>query len=147
MNSNILGYAPILQYICVFVHTLLSSWPYIMALRRRLSELQIPDVKVTSHELGRGSYGVVLEADVNGLTCAAKKLHDFIQKEQDRKAHEYMSGRFVEEMFQHSRMRHPNIVQLLGVYFPSENADFPLMILEKWKCHLEHSWKSFLNVQ
>ena len=102
-----------------------------MDVRRRLSELHISDVKVTSRELGRGSYGVVLEVDVNGLACAAKKLHDFIQSEQDRQARAHMGGRFVEEVFQHSRLRHPNIVQLLGVYFPSPNTEFPMMILEK----------------
>ena len=92
-----------------------------MDIRRQLSEIEIFDVKETGRELGRGSYGVVLEVDVNGLICAAKKLHDILL-EQDRQARARMGGQFVEELFQHSRLRHPNIVQLLGVYFPSPSS-------------------------
>ena len=44
----------------------------------RLLSLSLENVEVTDNELGRGSYGVVLEVKVNKMCCAGKKIHDAI---------------------------------------------------------------------
>ena len=101
-----------------------------MDCRSQLSELLLKsNVRETGRELGRGAYGVVVEVEVNGLRCAAKKLHPILL-ETDPEGCRAVSSRFVEECNQHSRQRHPNIVQLLGVYFPSPKAELPLMVME-----------------
>ena len=97
-----------------------------MDIREQLKELELTDVSVAGKELGRGSYGVVIEVKVNGLPCAAKQLHQVLQEA----GQELIKCRFVEECLQHSRQRHPKIVQLLGVYFPSPQASLPLIVLE-----------------
>lgn len=100
-----------------------------MDVRGRLREFQLSGVRETGRELGRGAFGVVVEVEVNGLRCAAKKLHAILL-ETNPLEREGITSRFVEECFQHSRQRHPNIVQLLGVHFPSPEASLPLMVLE-----------------
>ena len=49
-------------------------------LREKLQPLILYRVTETSKELGRGSYGVVIEVMVNGRQCAGKELHDFLAK-------------------------------------------------------------------
>ena len=98
-------------------------------IREKLKVLQLSGVRVEGNELGRGSYGVVVEVTVNGLHCAAKKLHPILL-ETSREECSKIIYQFVEECFQHSRQRHPKIVQLLGVHFPSPQDDLPLMVLE-----------------
>ena len=47
--------------------------------RQAFSELQrfvVPGVRHTGKQLGVGSYGSVEEVEVNGLLCAAKRLHE-----------------------------------------------------------------------
>lgn len=93
-----------------------------------LIDLQLHSVQETGKELGRGAYGVVIEVIANGLPCAAKKVHPrLMQGRPEEKA--YISESFARECRQHSRQRHPNIVQLLGVYF-SRESELPLMVLE-----------------
>lgn len=106
-----------------------------MDIREQLRALQIPVVKETGRELGRGAYGVVVEVDVNGLPCAAKKLHKLLF-DQDKEARTAIASRYALECLQHSRQRHPNIVQLLGVHFQSVRAELPMMILEKMNMSL-----------
>lgn len=100
-----------------------------MDIRQQLQELLLTGVTEEGRELGRGAYGVVVEVKVNGLRCAGKKIHSILlQTSRDERAK--LTSRFVEECLQHSRLRHPNIVQLLGVYFPSDQVELPLMVLE-----------------
>ena len=97
-----------------------------MDIRRQLKDLQLSAVTDVGRELGCGAYGVVREVKVNGLHCAAKQLHQVLLET----GHERVIRGFVDECRQHSRQRHPNIVQLLGVYFPSPHAELPQMVLE-----------------
>ena len=94
-------------------------------IRQQLQELQLFGVTEEGRELGRGAYGVVVEMTVNGFHCAAKKLHPILL-ETSSVERAKVSSQFVEECLQHSRLCHPNIVQLLGVYFPSHQAELPL---------------------
>ena len=98
-------------------------------IRQQLQELQLFDVTEEGRELGRGAYGVVVEVTVNGLHCAAKKLHPILLETSSAERAK-VSSRFAEECLQHSCLRHPNIVQMMGVYFPSPQAELPLMIME-----------------
>ncbi|XP_011407831.1 PREDICTED: probable serine/threonine-protein kinase drkB, partial [Amphimedon queenslandica] len=90
--------------------------------RAQLEPLLLPDLKETGKELGRGAYGVVTEVIVSGTTCAAKKLHDAIVQEDTLR-------RFGDEVLLHSQQRHPNIVQLIGVYYPP-HSQLPMLVME-----------------
>ena len=78
-------------------------------------------VRVTDRQLGYGSYATVLEAEYMGLKCAAKKIHEVLLRQG---VATYNVNRFEEECRLLSEIRHPNIVQFLGVFFP-EGATTP----------------------
>ena len=71
-------------------------------------------VRVTDREMGHGSYATVLELEYMGLKCAGKKIHELLLRQGDNS---YTVRRFEEECRLLSQIRHPNIVQFLGVYF------------------------------
>ncbi|XP_019854169.1 PREDICTED: receptor-like kinase LIP2 [Amphimedon queenslandica] len=93
-----------------------------------LEALSLNNVEVTGKELGRGAYGVILEVKVSGLSCAGKKLHNVI-------AETFLVKNFVQECVNHSQLRHPNIVQLLGVYFPPDSS-IPILVMERLQVSL-----------
>ena len=100
-----------------------------LTFEEQLRELKIEEVEETGEELGRGSYGVVVEIKTSGLRCAGKKLHDSFfafASPQEKRA---IKERFVEECLRLGRLRHPNIVQLLGVHFRRGSA-VPTLIME-----------------
>ena len=85
------------------------------------------EVRVTDRELGHGSYATVLELEYNmGLKCAGKKIHDMLLRQGDDT---YVICRFEEECRLLSQVRHPNIVQFLGVYFET-GLQAPILVME-----------------
>ena len=82
-------------------------------------------VRLTEEEFGRGSYAVVLRLEYRGLKCAGKQLYTVL----------YEQGvgdivrRFEEECRLLAQMRHPNIVQFIGVYF-EEGSRVPILVME-----------------
>ena len=87
---------------------------------------KLTGVKVTDRELGHGSYATVLELEYMGLKCAGKKIHDVLLKQGDTM---YTLQRFEEECRLLSQVRHPNIVQFLGVYF-QQGVRVPILVME-----------------
>ena len=77
-------------------------------------------------ELGRGSYASILQLEHMGLKCAGKKLHQQLLRRGDDSYH---VRRFEEECLIHSQVRHPNIVQFLGVYFQA-GVRAPILVME-----------------
>ena len=82
--------------------------------------------------LGSGSYGSVEEVEVPGVVCAAKKIHDFFQDPTRMPAEgiERASREFVRECQLMSTLRHPHIVQFLGVCF-LPGSRMPALVMEK----------------
>ena len=87
---------------------------------------KLTGVRVTDRELGHGSYATVLELEYMGLKCAGKKIHELLLKQGDTS---YTVRRFEEECRLLSQVRHPNIVQFLGVYF-QERVRAPILVME-----------------
>ena len=52
-----------------------TAWNPRDYVRRSLKDLCIDSVTVTSHELGKGAYGVIHAVEFNGASCAGKQLH------------------------------------------------------------------------
>ena len=98
---------------------------------------KLSKVKVTDQVLGRGSYATVLEVKYKGERCAGKKIHDVLLTQG---INVYAVRRFEEECRLLSQVKHPNIVQFVGVYF-HKNADLPILVME----HLPTDLTSFIQ--
>ena len=85
----------------------------------------IEELTITPRELGRGSYYTVYAAYHSGKPCVAKQMHPFLK--QDKL--EY----FCREINILSTIKHPSIVQFLGVYF-MDKSQTPILVMEMmWK--------------
>ena len=81
---------------------------------------------MTDRELGHGSYATVLELEYMGLKCAGKKIHEMLLRQGGAS---YTVRRFEEECRLLSQVRHPNVVQFLGVHF-QQGVPAPILVLE-----------------
>ena len=89
-----------------------------------LKRFQLDGIKETGEELGRGSYAKVVAVLYRGLKCAAKKLHHVL-----RNSDGDILERFERECLLLSDLRHPHIVQFLGVY-SERGSDLPVLVME-----------------
>ena len=83
-------------------------------------------VTVIDRELGHGSYATVLELEYMGLKCAGKKIHELLLRQGGES---YTVRRFEEECRLLSQVRHPNVVQFLGVHF-QQGVPAPILVME-----------------
>ena len=81
-----------------------------------------------SQPLGHGSYGAVYKAKCDQLPCAAKVLHPTILDPADPGAARIMD-RFQQECAFLESIRHPNIVQYLGMTRDPESR-LPVLLME-----------------
>ena len=99
-----------------------------------LSEFVIHDLQATGKELGRGAYGTVEELDMNGTKCAGKRIY----------SNRTPTG-FILECKIVSILRHPHIVQFLGVFYPV-GSRLPTLVMEKMQYNLHHVLEKTVNV-
>ena len=113
----------------------------------KLAHLVLPEIEETGISVGEGSYGRVTEVKVRGLRyvdvlagfryyklqhmlcslrCVGKKLHAVLLEGQPDR----LVDRFVSECLHHSKLRHPNIVQLIGVHYTDPSLSVPTIIME-----------------
>ena len=101
-------------------------------------------------ERGRGCYGAVYEVQVNGFPCIAKRLHDILVGREgmepvgDKQRTAAISS-FRRECDILSGLRHPNVVQFMGVHCGSDEADISL-IMEYMHMDLEHCMKTYPDI-
>jgi len=90
-----------------------------------LRRLELPVVKRTNRvePIGTGSYANVYEVMVHGTRCAAKEMHPILMSETKRRA-------FLDEYVRCSRILHPNVVQFLGIHYPTPDAQLPWLVME-----------------
>ena len=98
----------------------------VRSLFARLEPYKLAGVQFTNRELGHGSYATVLELEYMGLKCAGKRIHEILLRQGDTS---YSLRRFEEECRLLSQVRHPNIVQFLGVHF-QEEEQAPILVME-----------------
>ena len=101
-----------------------------------LKDLILSRLNVTRFKLGQGSYGTVYKAEYNGTTCAAKQADSEPKR---------VEQTFLLECLQHSRLNHPNIVKMLGVFY-TKTAVLPFMVMELMECNLTQLLEKHQNI-
>ena len=86
-------------------------------------------------ELKAGSYGFVYEVRLGGLSRIAKKLHK-VFFEASQKEKEHVVENFKKECLTLNKLRHPNVVQFIGVYYGKRGKDDIALVMEKLECDL-----------
>ena len=97
-----------------------------------LQQFLLPNVRLTGVRIGAGAYGSVEEVAVPGAICAAKKIHEvFLDRSEIPESEVRKSAaQFVRECQLMSTLRHPNIVQFLGVCF-LPGSRLPALVMER----------------
>ena len=92
----------------------------------------IPSLQETGRILGKGAYGEVVEVRVNGRKCAAKKLHGiFSARDVPRTEKVSIAERFEKECLRVLHLNHPNVVEMIGVFFDRATRDrLPTLVME-----------------
>ncbi len=89
-----------------------------------------------TQSLGLGSYGAVYRAKADRLPCAAKLLHPILFHDRDPGARR-IQQRFEQECQFLSGIRHPNIVQYLGMC-RDRDSGLPALLMELMDESLTH---------
>ena len=89
------------------------------------------NVWLTGNKIGCGAYGSVEEVEIPGARCAAKRIHDIFQDRSEIPPHviERATTKFVEECQLMTTLRHPHIVQFLGICF-LPGSRLPALVME-----------------
>ena len=100
-----------------------------------LQHLAIDGVEVTEVKRSEGALGTVVEGRWVGAPCAIKRL---------RTEHttEYLSDRFLYECTLWSELKHPNVLQFYGLYFPLKDG-YPVIVTEL----LQHNLNQYLTAE
>ena len=79
------------------------------------SSLILQRVNPTGREIGRGAYGRVFEVEYEGTLCAAKEVHALLLQYAQGDNLRKIIDDFLKECQIWSTLRHPCIVQFLGI--------------------------------
>ena len=113
----------------------------------RYPGLLIANLVFTNTKLGRGADATVYQVEWNGTPCAAKRLHEILLEDESPGGTEKLLSNFEAECITWSKLRHPGVVQFLGVYL-ERGSRLPVLIMEKMDTSLrkyleDHSKESF----
>ena len=94
-----------------------------------LAPFVVSNVRFTGGEtIGAGSYGSVEEVAIPGAICAAKQLHGVLKAGSSK----MVSPEFVKECQMLTNLRHPHIVQFLGIcVLPLSKTPTAFMVMER----------------
>ena len=82
------------------------------------------------HNIGSGSYAVVKELDLWGKKCAGKQLHKILFEDASPGQQDAMLARFADECKLLSNIKHPNVVEFLGVHVDKTEPQLPYLVME-----------------
>ena len=107
--------------------------------------LILKEVKETDEEFGVGAYGRVFAVDYYGTVCAAKEVHSILIRGVGAEEFQRTKDNFLRECQQCAELRHPNIVQFLGVYY-KPGSPLPILVMEKMDESLRSSLERYPNI-
>ena len=115
--------------------------------KAKFSGLLISNVVFTEMKLGSGSDASVFAAEWNGTVCAAKRLHDILLEDESPGGADKFISNFESECLTWSKLRHPGVVQFLGVHM-DRRSRLPVFVMEKMDTSLrtyleDHSKEEF----
>ena len=118
-----------------------------LSLGSRFRGLLITNLVFTDTILGKGSDATVYEVEWNGTLCVAKRLHEILLEDQSSGGVAKLISNFEAECETWSKLRHPGVVQFLGVHL-DRSSRLPVLVMEKMdtslRTHLErHSKEEF----
>ena len=105
-----------------------------------LRSFVISDIRPTGRQLGRGSYGSVEELDMDGLVCAGKTLYETLVDPENQGA-QRMVDMYYRECKVLSELRHPHVVQFLGICFLPD-SQLPVLVMERLQGSLDELLES-----
>ena len=100
-----------------------------------LKEFVLSNVHKTGTNLGRDAFGTVEELAVGRTLCAGKKLHAVLLEVQNEGIQRTIK-RFIAECKLMSKLRHPRIVQFMGLCF-FDDSPYPMLVMEKLDVDLQ----------
>lgn len=105
-----------------------------------LNEFILNDIHRTGKQLGRGAFGVVEELKIghSGTLYAGKQFHPGILNSyhDDEESVQRTARRFIAECKLMARIRHPRIVEFMGLCF-FDDCSYPILVMEKLDFNLE----------
>ena len=110
----------------------------------QLRPFELSNVKSTGKNLGGGSYGTVEELEINGLICAGKKLFDALIEPGNQGVQQTVEN-YYRECSLLSDLRHPNVVQFLGICFLPKTR-LPVLVMERLDGSLDELLESTPNI-
>lgn len=106
-------------------------------------------VEETGKEVKRTTRYSLNEVVLGGglLAVAVSANEASLQFDQERDEYAVITARVAEECHRYARLRHPNVLQFLGVHFPSSNgSSLPLLITEHLELTLSQCLHQFTNL-
>ena len=121
---------------------LCSSFPSV-----QFPGLLLSNLVFTEERLGKGADATVFAVEWNGTVCAAKRLHDILLEDESPGGADKFISNFEAECLTWSNLRHPSVVQFLGVYM-DRRSRLPVLVMEKMDTSLrtyleDHSKEEF----
>ena len=102
--------------------------------------LLVSNLVFSEEKLGKGSDATVFAAEWNGTVCAAKRLHDILLEDESPGGADKFINNFEAECLTWSKLRHPGVVQFLGVHM-DRTSRLPVLVMEK----MDTSLRSYLE--
>ena len=107
----------------------------------------LQNVRLTGRTLGEGSYGCVEEGEIPGGRCAVKKAYGGQFMDVHNSTFQRLAGGIVEECRLMSTIRHPHIVQFLGIcVLPGCESRVPALVIEILETNLDSLLESHSNI-
>jgi len=108
-----------------------------------MAALQLSNITSTGKVIGTGAYGRVIEVYVHGTLCAAKEVHSILINGVDSKGFEHVKQSFLSECARNQALHHPNVVQMLGIYYPTPEAKLPWLVMEMMETSLTNCLEKY----
>ena len=107
----------------------------------RFRGLVLTNLVFTDTELGKSAISTVYEVEWSGTRCAAKRLLETLLEDESRRVADKLLNKIETDCVTWSKLRHPNVVQFLGVYV-ERGSRLPVLIMEKMDTSLRQYLES-----